>query len=74
MVNNVMLAVMAWGAARGAALRSFGERGQGIMEYSILVGGIALVAAALLLGTGALNFTEFRNNIQDCISFNSNCG
>jgi hypothetical protein len=48
------------------------DRGQGIMEYSILLGAIALIAAVALFATGGLSFANMRNSIQDCINFDAN--
>jgi hypothetical protein len=47
------------------------ERGQGIMEYSILLGAIALIAAVALFATGGLSFANMRQSIQDCINFDA---
>lgn len=74
MVSNTVLSVLSWVVAiRSTIARS--ERGQGIMEYSILLGGIALVAALTLLVTGnGLDFAGFRDRIQACIDFdNAGC-
>jgi hypothetical protein len=72
MVTNTVLSVLSWVVAiRDTFARS--ERGQGIMEYSILVGFIALIAAAAFIAT-PFSFTEFRTDIQDCINFSASCG
>jgi hypothetical protein len=47
------------------------ERGQGIMEYSILLGAIALIAAVALFATGGLSFADMRDSIQGCINFDA---
>jgi hypothetical protein len=49
------------------------DRAQGIMEYAILIGGIALIAGVALLGTGGLDFGDFIDRIQDCVSFDADC-
>jgi hypothetical protein len=49
------------------------ELGQGIMEYAILLGAIALVAAVGLYAAD-FDFTDMRTEIQDCISFDDQCG
>jgi hypothetical protein len=59
--------------AYGALGRLRPERGQGLTEYAILLGAIALVAGAAFL-TFDFGFNEFRQDIRDCITFNANCG
>lgn len=49
------------------------EGGQGIMEYSILLGAIALIAAVALYAAN-FDFSAMTGEIQDCISFSSSCG
>jgi hypothetical protein len=49
------------------------QRGQGIMEYSILLGAIALIAA-LALYTADFDFGNMTGQIQDCINFDPDCG
>lgn len=70
------LAFAAWFLAMPARLLQPLRRdsGQGIMEYAILLGAIALIAAVALYASGGLDFTDMRNTIQDCISFSSSCG
>jgi hypothetical protein len=60
--------------ARAAVVRRISaQAGQGIMEYAVLIGGIALVAGAVLIGFN-WDFNNFANDIKDCISFSSACG
>jgi hypothetical protein len=68
-------AVLAWcGGARGGLRRALTDHiGQGIMEYAVLLGAIALIAALALYGAD-FDFTAMVTEIQDCISFDSNCG
>jgi hypothetical protein len=47
------------------------ERGQGIMEYAILLGGIALVAGVALLALDFGGVGGFVDTIQNCIDFNT---
>jgi hypothetical protein len=49
------------------------ERGQGLTEYAILLGAIALVAGAAFLSFD-FGFNEFKQDIKDCITFNNQCG
>lgn len=75
-MSTIMLAAAVWvtNVCDSIADRFMSERGQGIMEYSILVGGIALVAASVFLfAGGGLNFTGMRDGIQNCINFSPSC-
>lgn len=72
MFYDRIISIFAWLAvARASLARS--ERGQGIMEYSILLGAIALVAAVGLYAAD-FDFSDMTGEIQDCISFDDQCG
>jgi Flp pilus assembly pilin Flp len=74
MVDNALLWTAAWAATLGSSLRSrmSSERGQGIMEYGVLLGAIALIAATALYVTGGtLSFSSFKSKIQACINLAS---
>jgi hypothetical protein len=73
MIQDMTLRASVFVADAIARLRS-SERGQGIMEYSILLGAIALIAAIALFAAGGLNFTRMRTEIQACIDFANSCG
>jgi Flp pilus assembly pilin Flp len=74
-VNNIILSAMAWASSLKATLaqRISEERGQDLVEYGVLIGLIAVVAAAALLAFGGLDFETFRNKINDCITFDPGC-
>lgn len=75
MVSNIMLSVMALvtNTVGYAIAKIKEERGQDILEYAVIVGAIALGAAAVLL-FAPLDFSTFANKIQACISFDeTNC-
>ena len=71
MVSNMILSAAAWASSLRNSLveRLREESGQDLLEYAVLTGAIALVAAAALLGTGWLSFTDFKASIQNCVSF-----
>jgi hypothetical protein len=72
MFYDRIVSLVAWlQVARATIARS--ERGQGIMEYSILLGAIALVAAVGLYAAD-FDFSAMTSEIQDCISFDDQCG
>ena len=57
------------------ALRLKSERGQDVMEYALITGGIAIVLiVAILVFTGAI--THAMEVLKNCIDFDSNtvCG
>jgi len=77
-VNNSLVWAAAWADTLGSrAVQSLrDERGQGIMEYGILIGGFAIVAgAAFTLGAPGLRtaISTFFSNIGNCITFSGNC-
>jgi hypothetical protein len=79
LVNSIILTGMAWASSlkNAIASRVSEERGQDLIEYAVLVGGIGLVAAIALIGAGAsgwLDFGSFKTKIQDCVSFSSGAG
>ena len=47
------------------------DRGQGIMEYAILLGGIALVAGVALIALDFGSVGGFVDTIQNCIDFDT---
>jgi hypothetical protein len=60
--------------ARAAVVRRISaQAGQGIMEYAILLGGIALVAGAVFYAFD-FNFDDFATEIEACVTFDSTCG
>jgi hypothetical protein len=71
MVHEAILSATAWlFAARERALDALrNERGQGLMEYAILLGAIAITAGVALYVTNAFDFTDFANTIQGCLDF-----
>ena len=78
-MNSIILSGMAWVSSvkNAIAVRISEERGQDLVEYAVLVGGIGIVAAIALIGAGAagwLDFTDFKTKIQDCVKFNADCG
>ena len=78
-MNSIILSGMAWASSIKDAIttRIREERGQDLVEYAVLVGGIGIVAAIALIGAGAagwLDFTDFKVKIQDCVQFNADCG
>ncbi len=54
------------------------ERGQDLMEYAILTGLVAVVAAgafaAVFLAVGANPFDTMATKIKDCVTFSTSCG
>ena len=76
MVNNMVLAGMAWVASikNAIAERLTDENGQDVIEYAVLVGaiGIALFAALLLVPLPAA-FGTFGNKIANCVKFDASC-
>jgi hypothetical protein len=70
MITDRALLIGMWLAdARAAVVRRISaQAGQGIMEYAILLGGIALVAGAVF------NFDDFATEIEACVTFDSTCG
>ena len=72
MIHEMMLRASVLISKALGRLRS-DERGQGITEYAILLGAIALVAGAAFLSFD-FGFNELKQDIKDCITFNANCG
>ena len=75
MVSNVILSAYTWVVARMEASKE--ERGQDILEYAVLAGGIALVLGFVLFGGGFQlqdAFQGFFDQIQLCIQFDADCG
>lgn len=79
MVSNILLSAYAWATTRMAMLRE--ERGQDIMEYAVIAGAIALVAAFVLFsplggfgGTIGDAVDDFGTTIAECVAFDANCG
>ena len=76
MVSNIILSAYTWVVARMEAFKE--ERGQDIMEYAVLAGGIALVLGfVLFLGDGFFldtGFQTFADEIEECIQFDAGCG
>ena len=77
MVSNIVLSVAAWASSLRSSIaeRLKEESGQDIMEYAVLAGAIAIVAAGVLFaaGAGGLGFNDFRDKIKDCMSFKAGC-
>jgi len=73
LVNNIILNGMAWAASlRSSIVQTLkSEGGQDLLEYAVLAGAIAIVAAAALFATDWLDFDNFKSQIQDCLNFNS---
>jgi hypothetical protein len=62
-----------------ARIESFKEeRGQDILEYAVLAGGIALVLGFVLFAAGGNflfeGFTTFAEEVEACITFSTDCG
>jgi hypothetical protein len=70
----LLVAIWAMGARTKAAAALRREGGQGIMEYAILLGGIALVAGLAFYAAGGFDFGDMTDEIQSCISFENDCG
>jgi hypothetical protein len=61
--------------ARAAVVRRISaQAGQGIMEYAILLGGIALVAGAALYAFDFNWNAGFAERIKECVNFDEDCG
>jgi Flp pilus assembly pilin Flp len=86
-VSNIVLSTYTWAlalrdsatnAVRSGVAAMEREDGQDIIEYAVLVGGIALVAMAALLILGPSGtdiFNTMGDKITACITFDtSNCG
>jgi hypothetical protein len=57
---------------RGLVSRTVGERGQDLVEYAVLVGGIGIAIGVILFAwdfTDAV--TDFANTVGSCISFDT---
>lgn len=70
---NMMLEAAAWVSALTDAMahRLKEERGQDLIEYAVLGGGIALVAAVAILATPLDGpVTTFISRVGGCISLN----
>lgn len=76
MVSNIILSVYAWAAARIEMFKE--ERGQDILEYAVLAGGIALVLGFVLFAAGGNElldgFETFVLEVENCITFSTDCG
>jgi hypothetical protein len=75
MITDRALLIGMWLAdARAAVVRRISaQAGQGIMEYAILLGGIALVAGFAFFAFD-FSFDGFAQEIEDCITFSDSCG
>ena len=76
MVNSIILSGMAWASSLKSAIASRigDEHGQDLLEYAILGGAIAMVAAVALYATGDwMNLNTFKSKIGDCLSFSNTC-
>lgn len=77
MVNNIMLGALAWASSLKETVVNAltgDERGQDLVEYAVLVGGIAVVAlvAILTLGTGqGTPLWNFADRIGACVQFDT---
>ena len=73
MINTVLLRAM--GAVANLKARLSEERGQDLIEYVVLGGLIALVAAgALIVLSTSGAFESMTNTITNCVKFQSPCG
>jgi len=74
LVSNIILSAYTWVVARMEAFKE--ERGQDILEYAVLAGGIALVLAFVLVANEGLlgYFEDFTTYVGDCITFSPDCG
>jgi hypothetical protein len=75
MFNDQMVRLTVWLADVRSRISQtlIREGGQGIMEYSILLGAIAIIGAVALYAAN-FDFGTMTAEIQDCISFESTCG
>jgi Flp pilus assembly pilin Flp len=80
LASNIVLSAAAWASALRVtiiealvgALKE--ERGQGILEYAVLVGAIVIVFAGAIYAFGFDLDTTFLQTIQDCFDFdNTSC-
>ena len=72
MFNNIILSVMAWKSSTIGLFvtRVREERGQDLMEYAVLAGGIAILLIAALLAIDASGaYDLFAGRIESCITF-----
>lgn len=71
MINTIVLSVFARASNIIARLKE--ERGQDILEYAVLIGAVALVAAGALLffDTGE-TWDPFKDRVQACLAFDTN--
>jgi hypothetical protein len=67
MFQGMLFRASAYVADVFARLRN--ERGQGLMEYAILLGAIAITAGVALYVTNAFSFVDFADTIQSCLDF-----
>lgn len=78
MINTVMLSVMAFvqNSIVFTVRKLREERGQDILEYAVLVGAIALVAAAALFVLFDENlWGDFTDRVEACLTFDmETCG
>jgi|CXWL01.1.fsa_nt_gi hypothetical protein len=77
MVSNIMLSVMALVTNTvGYAIAKFKEeRGQDLLEYAVLAGGIAIAAGAVILLIDPQVFQDFADQIEGCVGFDPDeCG
>ena len=68
MVNNIILKGIAFVANTIASFKE--ERGQDLIEYAVLAGGIGIALFAILT---LLNLDAFRSAIDNCISMSGTC-
>ncbi len=77
MVNDIMLSAMAWASSLRtiAVQRLRDERGQDLLEYAVLGGGIALALGALFLVGNPLKgpIDSFFVKMGQCISLDQKC-
>ncbi|MBI5284370.1 MAG: hypothetical protein HY874_04670 [Chloroflexi bacterium] len=75
-MNSIILSGMAWASSIKDAIttRIREERGQDLVEYAVLVGfiGVALAAFFLIAGN-EIQWANFRNKINDCVTFDAVC-
>lgn len=78
-MNSIIISAMAWATSlRSSVVESLKrEDGQDLVEYAVLIGGIAVVAlvALLALGTGdGTPLWNFKDKIAACVQFDTaNC-
>lgn len=80
MISNMILGAMAWGSALRSSVTSrlAEERGQDLVEYAVLIGGIGILALvaflAAPLGGSTGMFHQMADKIGACVTFDTtNC-